>query len=352
MNPETVFLTFSLAPDMGETHGKERAGSIRADRPLRDSAAEQIMLTCLAEGSCTEAQLVALPELEMAGPEASEICAALLFRLDRSGFLVRTINHQGRPLVSCVPYRAPLTQRPGNLPKGPHRLSPQAIACTQGGEMSIETTGAWARITLHDRDIFPLLHDVVAGRSAGEIAAAATVHSEAAILAVLELMETCDLFESANTAWSQHDFLLHTRTRDGYGRGYLGKTLPGRSKIAPTGNADTSLYGDDCKVIALDMPDPQHLRDHDPSFAAVLQRRRSIRNQGADPLDVGQLSEFLFRTFFEQEGHRPYPSGGGCYPLTIYMAVDRCAGLDPGLYSYHPVHHHLRMVAENESRNK
>jgi SagB-type dehydrogenase family enzyme len=38
---------------------------------------------------------------------------------------------------------------------------------------------------------------------------------------------------------------------------------------------------------------------------------------------------------------RPYPSGGACYPLTLYLAVRACRGIVPGLYQYDPFHHEL-----------
>ena len=31
---------------------------------------------------------------------------------------------------------------------------------------------------------------------------------------------------------------------------------------------------------------------------------------------------------------RPYPSGGGCYELELYLAVDKCEGLARGFYHY------------------
>lgn len=38
---------------------------------------------------------------------------------------------------------------------------------------------------------------------------------------------------------------------------------------------------------------------------------------------------------------RPYPSGGACYPLEVYVAVDRCTGLEAGLYHYDSLRHVL-----------
>ncbi len=38
---------------------------------------------------------------------------------------------------------------------------------------------------------------------------------------------------------------------------------------------------------------------------------------------------------------RPYPNGGASYELEIYPVVDRCDGLDPGLYHYDAAIHEL-----------
>jgi SagB-type dehydrogenase family enzyme len=38
---------------------------------------------------------------------------------------------------------------------------------------------------------------------------------------------------------------------------------------------------------------------------------------------------------------RPYPSGGSSYPLELYLAVNKCAGLDRGFYFYDAGEHAL-----------
>jgi SagB-type dehydrogenase family enzyme len=41
---------------------------------------------------------------------------------------------------------------------------------------------------------------------------------------------------------------------------------------------------------------------------------------------------------------RPYPSGGSSYPLELYIAVDKCKGLDRGFYFYDAGEHGLVQI--------
>src|SRR5581483_11337311 len=71
-----------------------------------------------------------------------------------------------------------------------------------------------------------------------------------------------------------------------------------------------------------------------------------------------QLGEFLFRVARVKDcwqaeaetgrgpvrmdfASRPYPAGGSLYELELYAAVNRCAGLRPGLYYYDALRHRL-----------
>ncbi|MEP2031510.1 MAG: SagB family peptide dehydrogenase [Paracoccaceae bacterium] len=351
MDFDAIVLTFSLLPGLDVSgSGKEAFVSVAQSSHKMGGPLEYRILTRLANGRCTEAQLVALPDLKATGVQAVECCAALLFKLDQLGFLVRTVNEGARVLISSVPNRAHLMRHPELSLTGPLRLSPFAMLQEHMGEMSLEAPGGWARVTLHDRDLFPILHDLAAGRTVEEITEGFATCSVGAIEAVLEMMNSCNLLDVPDGAWPRHDMLLHTHTRDGYRRGHLGKTSGGR--VVTLDQSGPVMQADEVNTIALDLPHEQQLRNIDPSFAEVSARRRSVRNQGVVPIGFGQLSEFLFRTFFESDGHRPYPSGGGCHPLTPYLVVDRCAGLAAGVYAYDPVHHLLRMVAETENRNQ
>lgn len=43
--------------------------------------------------------------------------------------------------------------------------------------------------------------------------------------------------------------------------------------------------------------------------------------------------------------YRPYPSGGAIYELEIYPVVNRCDGLEAGVYHYQPLEHCLYQIS-------
>jgi SagB-type dehydrogenase family enzyme len=70
-----------------------------------------------------------------------------------------------------------------------------------------------------------------------------------------------------------------------------------------------------------------------------------------------QLGEFLYRTMRlrhlsasgddrYERSDRPYPSGGACYELELYVLVNTCEGLSAGLYHYCPQTHQLGHIAD------
>lgn len=44
---------------------------------------------------------------------------------------------------------------------------------------------------------------------------------------------------------------------------------------------------------------------------------------------------------------RPVPSGGGLYPLELYLLVQRVADVEPGLYHYAPLAHGLERISDD-----
>jgi oxazoline/thiazoline dehydrogenase len=345
MVSERIHWIYALAPDV-KVHRTETGALLRTSiNQTWVDAGELKVLDLLAGSGSSEAKIHEQLRLSEPGCNAEKQSAALLFRLDRLGLLARGVESSGRQIASCLPLRPPSSSPPDRPPEGPLRLSPHAVLRAEAGVVCLEMPASWARMTIHERELLPLLYDLALGRPAVEVVAAMPALSGEAIQAVLVLMSWCGLLDQGDhQGWSTHDLLFHARTRNGYSRVWLGKTCLGEAAAAEPAQRSAT---DGSRRLALAPPDLNLLVAQDPPFAWVSERRRSVRRQGSVPLTSGQVSEFLFRTLHQREGRRPYPSGGGCYPLNSYVAVHRCLGIAPGLYAYDSARHELITVGES-----
>lgn len=101
------------------------------------------------------------------------------------------------------------------------------------------------------------------------------------------------------------------------------------------------------------------------SFSSVLQARRSVRVfDGPIPLEDFStilyysqgITGYLMLRDKEVDAEKimlhATPSGGGFYPVKLYLLVWYVEGLDRGIYEYYPHHHALRAVQEGYSRDE
>lgn len=153
--------------------------------------------------------------------------------------------------------------------------------------------------------------------------------------------------------WEFHDLLLHTRARTTRAGARRGATF----RFAGSHPAPPALPEGACgPSIELLRPDLSVLRAKDVPLARVMEDRGSRRTLAAP--NLARVGELLFRTMRVRGSRpaspgpngyettsRPYPSAGGMYELTAYLAVGACDGLDRGLYRYDPVAHRLLAVA-------
>lgn len=152
--------------------------------------------------------------------------------------------------------------------------------------------------------------------------------------------------------WEFHDLLFHTRSRAGRHSAPIGKTYRLRGKIEPL---PAVKPGEFKATIPLYQPDVNQSRESDRSLTWVLEERKSIRRWGEQPITEQQLGEFLYRTArvrnifnngFMECSNRPYPSGGACYELELYLTVKNCDRIPPGFYRYCPQNHQLGKVSD------
>lgn len=79
--------------------------------------------------------------------------------------------------------------------------------------------------------------------------------------------------------------------------------------------------------------------------------RRSVRQYSGEPVSREDLSQLLFFSYGrtdDQQHFRAVPSGGGLYPLEIYVVALAVTGLEPGVYHYGVEDHHLDVVSRGD----
>ena len=162
----------------------------------------------------------------------------------------------------------------------------------------------------------------------------------------------------ALTQWEFHDLLFHTHSRRGFHRDPMGASFPYIGQIPPPPARRDRWPGE--RIALARAPNDTG----GESFAEVIERRRSIRHYDESrPISARDLGALLDRAArvrsFEtvtigniagktspfEISHRPYPNGGASYELEIYPVIDRCDGLDTGLYHYDAAEHALARIA-------
>jgi SagB-type dehydrogenase family enzyme len=84
----------------------------------------------------------------------------------------------------------------------------------------------------------------------------------------------------------------------------------------------------------------------------VLRRRSSCRRFEPEPIERTELGTLLHGAYgvldtidlWGEFCERPVPSGGGLYPLELYVLCQRVRGLEGGVYHYVPLGHRLEVV--------
>ena len=232
-------------------------------------------------------------------------------------------------------------------------LSRYACIRADGGRLVAETASGEMQVTL-DRNALALIAAVTTPRSIDE-AAAQTGLDRADVERVANVLVAAGVLVSPQeheaeiaTAWSFHDRLFHTRTRPA-----------DRSAWDPTQLPPPALPERPWEyVVELERPDVDALERNDAPLAQVQAARTSQRRYSEAPMSARRLAEFLFRVgrvddVWEAGGvtyaGRPYPSAGGLYELELYLAVDACAGIEPGLYHYSAEHHRLAAIPAGDA---
>jgi SagB-type dehydrogenase family enzyme len=94
------------------------------------------------------------------------------------------------------------------------------------------------------------------------------------------------------------------------------------------------------------------------SFSQVLLARRTCRNFSDAALTLGEVADLAFYTggvvfendtrYFGKVLKKCAPSPGARHGTEVYFAVQRCEGVEPGLYHYCAEHHCLNRASDVE----
>lgn len=158
--------------------------------------------------------------------------------------------------------------------------------------------------------------------------------------------------------WDFHDLLFHTRSTEGRHANPLGGLYPYAGVVSPLPAVRPRWPG---KKIDLRKFSAEQSETISP-VAKLLRERHSTRSfDDQQPITLAELSRFLDGTARVHSkwrskldlgdgstvvayAARPYPSGGGSYELELYLAVNKCEGLERGFYHYDAGGHALSPI--------
>ncbi|HEY1860473.1 MAG TPA: SagB family peptide dehydrogenase [Gemmataceae bacterium] len=298
-----------------------------------------------------------------------------LERLSRRGLLCRFAHADGKRLATLVAVSSSFVARSAQaIPGRRYLLSRFAYVRRDGIEAVLESPLAHARVILNDCRTAALIGALATPATVEDVAARVCQIPADAVTGICNLLlragmlaEVADggtLAEDHDPAlqtWAFHDLLFHARSRSGRFDAPYGATYRMAGRIAPPPALKLIPDG---PMRELYRPDLAKLERDDPSLAWVQERRCTVRDFDAErPITDRQLGEFLYRVARVKDSRqtevdtphgpirmdfaaRPYPAGGGLYELELYVAINRCANVEPGLYYYDPARHALARLCE------
>jgi oxazoline/thiazoline dehydrogenase len=307
------------------------------------------------------------------GPEAASCLRGILQELTRHRLLLRSAFLDGQPLATLVPV-SPDGEFPSRTLALDQRyiLSRFAYTRRERDTMVLESPLSKSRIILRDWRSQAILHALTQARRSDELSRLVPMLPAEAISQVMALLLNAQMIGRSDEAaiaeedrvtelqsWEFHDLLFHAHSRGGRHDRPAGGTYRFIGQLEPPPVVRPAPPGE---VIPLYRPDLRLLEQEDPPLARVQEARRSIRQYAKTPISDRQVGEFLYRVgrvadYWKHEvstpqgalamefAARPYPSGGALYELEVYVVVNACENLSPGLYYYDPQQHGLRRTA-------
>jgi len=278
------------------------------------------------------------------------------------GLVYHTLEIDGSSLTTAIPIATPYKwQLSEIITDSNYQLSRFAYCHSEKSHLVVESPLSKAKIILKDWRSAALINELSQPKTISDLTKIPGI-SEATVRLFLSFLLATEVLLPINndsslersealTQWEFHDLLFHTRSRGGRHSNLIGKTFRFLGQIEPTPVLKAKPSNE---IINLYKPDIDSLKLTDTPFTAILEERKTIRQHGENPITVEQLGEFLYRSARLREimprdnmdcSNRPYPTGGACYDLEIYTAINRCENLDAGFYYYAPQDHQLCKIS-------
>jgi SagB-type dehydrogenase family enzyme len=323
------------------------------------------ILQMLSSGGGTEEQLTELV-LQHDGEKGLPLFFYYLQLFIQEGFICHTVLWNAEKLASIIPFSAAHQFEPGKLETNQqYILSRFAYLHQEGEQMVLESPLAHSKVVLHDKKASAILQTLAKPTSLDELCREFQEVPQTVVSSFLSLLNAHQSLVVVNenghieedktlVQWAFHDLFFHTRSRQGRHTHISGANHRFEGKIAPLPAVKPQMSD---TTIPLYKPNIGILKEKDVPFTRVMEERCSLRKQCKQPITLEQLGEFLYRTARVRQiigteerpyerSNRPYPGGGACYELELYLVVNTCEGLPAGIYHYAPSEHSIEKLTD------
>jgi len=282
--------------------------------------------------------------------------------LGKNGFLKYRLEIGDTPFASLLPQVPHFRYEESRAAKDtPYVISRFAYCRHEDGEMLLKSPLSYGKIMLHHANLLTGLHRLARPCTVQELAEAVDELNEDSALTFLNFLANAGSIQEVDddgltkedhdpslAQWAFHDLVYHANSRMGRHSDPYGGTFHFTKKFDPPPAIKKPMSDD---IFPLFKPDMERLKREEVSYSQIQEMRQSIRQYGEAPITADQLGEFLYRTarikkFVKEAGvsWRPSPGGGAIHELEIYPVINRCQGLEFGVYHYNPLDHYLSRV--------
>lgn len=285
--------------------------------------------------------------------------------LQRHLMLARELRVGDEPIGLLEPLSTDFNFEEKSLPSDKKVVfSRFALLRREGGHWLLESPLLFCRLQIIDPDVLALLPVFSKPQSVAQALEQAPMPPEKtrrllALLYSMGFIEPCAVNDEkppseagALQLWEFHDLYFHTRTRIGRHRNPVGHAPRFKGILPPP---PPFKEHKNKAVIYLPKADMAFLKENEISLTEAMELRKSERRHGHALISLTEVGEFLFRvarikSFFTKGDYvvsqRPYPNAGASYEIELYLLVQACENLPPGLYHYEPVEHGLVQVQQ------